>query len=195
MRVFVLNTGRCGSMTFTRASNHATNYSTGHETRSSLVGADRLAYPDQHIEADNRLSWFLGGLDSRYGSDAFYVHLVRDPAAVAASFVRRWPRPGGLDFLRRLRPHARREGIIAAFAHSIVMQDRWSPNDRLRVAQFYVETVTKNIEAFLRDKPLQLTVSVDSFRDDYQRFWAAVGAQGDLVAALAELDVLYNAST
>ena len=50
--VFVLCTGRCGSTSFERACRHATNWTSGHETRSHLLGADRLAYPDRHIEAD-----------------------------------------------------------------------------------------------------------------------------------------------
>lgn len=56
MNVFVLNSGRCGSTTFIAACRHITNYSSGHESRATLIGEERLAYPTQHIEADNRLS-------------------------------------------------------------------------------------------------------------------------------------------
>jgi hypothetical protein len=83
--VFVLCTGRCGSLAFARACAHMTNYSCGHESRCSLLGAERLSYPSRHIEVDNRLAWLLGRLDETYGKDAFYVHLRRDRDATARS--------------------------------------------------------------------------------------------------------------
>ena len=52
-----------------------TNFTAGHETRTNRLGAARLDYPDRHIEADNRLSFFLGKLNARWGDDAHYVHL------------------------------------------------------------------------------------------------------------------------
>ncbi len=45
MNVFVLTTGRSGSLTFAEACRHISNYSSGHETRVGLIGAERLAYP------------------------------------------------------------------------------------------------------------------------------------------------------
>ena len=81
MNVFILNTGRCGSSTFIKACHHITNYTSGHETMSSQVLDARLGYSENHIEADNRLSWFLGRLDQKFGSEAFYVHLSRDKSA------------------------------------------------------------------------------------------------------------------
>src|SRR5438132_14275765 len=90
MNVFVLCTGRCGSQTFIKACSHLSNYSSAHESRMPLLGPERLRYPINHIEADNRLSWLLGRLDKAYADEAFYVHLIRDEEAVAASFVRRY---------------------------------------------------------------------------------------------------------
>ena len=90
MNVFILCTGRCGSTTFAKACGHIANYSSAHESRFGLVGEDRLDYPEDHIEADNRLSWMLGPLAKLYGNEAFYVHLRRDNETTAASFERRW---------------------------------------------------------------------------------------------------------
>lgn len=87
----MLNTGRCGSMTFVHACSHIDNYTSGHESRAGHHGDARLEYPDNHIEADNRLSWMLGSLDRKFGTDAFYLHLWRDPESVAQSFAKRWP--------------------------------------------------------------------------------------------------------
>jgi len=104
MNIFILNTGRCGSTTFIRACQHISNYSAAHESRLKLIGEQRLQYPPRHIEADNRLSWYLGRLDQRYGDQAFYVHLQRELQATAASYAKR--RDFGLM-------KAFREGILA----------------------------------------------------------------------------------
>ena len=84
LNVFVLCTGRCGSVTFARACRFIDNYTAGHETAHGY----NLEYPDRHIEVDNRLSWFLGRLDERY-PDAYYVHLLRRREDVVQSFARR----------------------------------------------------------------------------------------------------------
>ncbi|MEW8461604.1 MAG: hypothetical protein AB2653_14955 [Candidatus Thiodiazotropha endolucinida] len=78
MNIFILNAGRCGSTTFVQACQHISNYSAAHESRSTLTGKQRLSYPDNHIEADNRLCWLLGRLEREYGNDAYYVHLTRN---------------------------------------------------------------------------------------------------------------------
>jgi len=90
MNVFVLCTGRCGSMTFSEACKHIKNYTSSHESKNHLFGKERLNYPNNHIEVDNRLSWFLGSMDKKYGNDAYYVHLKRDTLNVAKSYLERW---------------------------------------------------------------------------------------------------------
>ena len=87
MNVFVLNTGRCGSVTFIKACQHISNYTAAHESRSHCIAGERLAFPDNHIEADNRLSWVLGRLDAAYGDNAIYVHLRRDRTDTIRSFA------------------------------------------------------------------------------------------------------------
>ena len=86
MNIFVLSTGRCGSMTLDKFCKHITNYTSAHESRNNLD----FKYPPNHIEIDNRLSWFLGRLDKIYGDDAFYVHLKRDDLKVAKSYQNRF---------------------------------------------------------------------------------------------------------
>ena len=176
MNVFVLNTGRCGSTTFIKACQHIGNYTAAHESRLMLTGEQRLAYPGQHIEADNRLSWMLGRLQQHYGNDAFYVHLSRDRDAVAQSFARR------ADY-----------GIMKAYREGILMHET-EQLSAYELALDYINTVERNIEAFLQDKPNQMKFSVESAKDDFVAFWQAINAQGDLNAALAEWDVNYNAS-
>lgn len=177
--VFVLCTGRCGSTTFVRAAAHAKNFSAGHETRTHLTGAKRFDYPLNHIEADNRLSWLLGRLDQKYGAEAFYVHLTRDPEAVAASLVKR------ADM-----------GIMRAYRKDILMR-AGSRNKDAKLQDFaldYVDTVTENIRLFLRDKPASMQVCLETAKQDFAAFWDRVGADGSIADALLEWQIRYNRS-
>jgi hypothetical protein len=176
MNVFILNPGRCGSTTFIRACRHITNFTAGHESRVSLTGDERLAYPSHHIEADNRLSWLLGRLERRFGDGAFYVHLSRDRQACVESFSRR------AYF-----------GIMQAYREGILLGGQ-QQTDR-EIALDYLETIDANIALFLKDKTHKMDFRLEHAKQDFPRFWELIGAQGDLVKALAEWDIRYNAST
>lgn len=186
MRVFVLNTGRCGSVTSIKACEHLTNYTAGHETRTGALGDSRLDYPDQHVEADNRLSWFLGDLGLRFVDDPLYVHLRRDPEQVAQSFLRRW---------RSLNSNPARTSVLRAFAHGLLIHpEEWQEAERIDVCRYYVRTVTKNIEAFLADKSNTMTVWLEDAGTWFPTLWDRIGGEGDLDAAMAEFGVRHNAS-
>lgn len=177
--IFVLCTGRCGSVTFIEACRHITNYSSAHESLSHAVGAARFAYPAQHIEADNRLSWVLGRLERVYGDNAFYVHLTRDTMATARSFLKRFD-----------------SGIMQAYRSSILMgAPKKSANiDPLDFCVDYCETVNSNIEAFLRNKTYKMSFALERASSDFSEFWRLIGAQGDIDAALAQWEIRHNAS-
>lgn len=176
MNVFILNTGRCGSSTFIKACSHITNYSSAHESLLTRIGTQRLNYPKQHIEADNRLSWFLGRLDDTYGNEAFYVHLQRNAKETATSFSQR------IDF-----------GILQAYEKGILMHEKhqYSATD---IAHDYIDTIESNINLFLKDKDNKMTISLDTIKTDFKKFWNEIQAQGDLKQALKEWDINYNAS-
>jgi hypothetical protein len=174
MNIFILCTGRCGSKTFIYASSHITNYSNGHESRVRLVGREKFAYPTDHIEADNRLSWHLGRLDAAYGDDAFYVHLKRDPDSVIDSYAQRWAPVGGMM-------PAYRNGILRAGNHS-----------KSVIAADAFETMEANITSFLRDKSMKMSVYLEDASQWFPEFWERIGAQGDLDSALAEWSVSHN---
>ncbi|MDN5744085.1 MAG: hypothetical protein L0H31_03070 [Nocardioidaceae bacterium] len=180
--VFVLCTGRCGSVTFATACGHLSNFTAGHETRSGKIGKARMAYPKGHIEADNRLSWHLALLGQRWDKDgAFYVHLKRDPDAVARSYARRWN-------------GKYRASMIRAFGHGIVMRAKdWPEEKRVDVARFYADTVNANIEEFLKNRP-SMTVDLETIETDFPVFLDRIGAEGDLDAAIGEWSVRHNAS-
>lgn len=175
MNVFVLCTGRCGSTTFAKACQHLTNFTAAHESRSRLAGRARFEYPDNHIEVDNRLSWYLGMLDRYYGDRAYYVHLLRDPEAVARSFA-----------LRKDWKHA----ILTAYHNGIA----WGAlgASRLDVARDYVATVNANISAFLKDKSNVMVFELEKAAEQFPRFLEWIGAEGDLKAACEEITVQHN---
>lgn len=173
--VFILSTGRCGSTTLAKAASHFSNYSSGHETLTNQLGEARLNYPDFHIESDNRLSWLLGRLDQKYGDDAFYVHLTRNPEETAASYAKR--------------PH----GIMGAYqGMGILMGLR--DGDQLEVSLDYVNTVNKNIEIFLRNKSHKMDFRLENAKKDFSRLVRKIQAEGDMNSAFQELEIRHNSS-
>lgn len=176
MNVFILCTGRCGSTTLIAACKHIKNYSAAHESRTRLIGDERLKYPNNHIEADNRLSWFLGRLERIYGDNAFYVHLRRNELDTAQSFSKRYD-----------------AGIIRAYRSDILMGGLPGANP-MYICLDYCETVNNNIEVFLKDKTRKITFSLENSKEDFKKFWDLIGAEGDLTAALSEWNKTYNAS-
>lgn len=177
MRVFVLGTGRCGTTTFARACEHLSNFSAGHETRARCIGDDRFGYPDQHIEVDNRLTWFLGELGRRF-PQARYVHLRRHREEVVDSFLHRW----------------RTRSIIRAFGHQLVLHRADWPEERRRdVCRFYVDTVTANVAEFLASRP-SMTIWLHEAAAQFPSFVDWIGGEGDVAAAVAEWAVRYNAT-
>lgn len=179
MNVFILCTGRCGSTTFVNSCRHIRNFTSGHESCIGLLGDERVAYPANHIEADNRLTWHLGRLERSFGNSAYYVHLRRDPGATAQSFQRRneWP-----------------AAIMPAYAHGILQAPDLDPS-RYDVCLDYCRTVTENIEAFLADKSHTMRFDLESAEMHFAQFWDWIGARGDFDKALAEWQTRHNASS
>jgi hypothetical protein len=138
-----------------------------------MLGQDRLAFPDSHIEADNRLSWILGRLEKKFGDDALYVHLTRDASKVAASYDKRWDH---------------RFSLIYGYNRSILMQSVYDEG----AAADLVETVTANIEAFLANKSHVIKIDIDAPQREFRRFVEMIGAEGDVEAAVAEFSVRHN---
>lgn len=176
--VFVLGTGRCGSVTFAKSCQHITNWTVGHETRAALYGDDRFKYPPDHIEVDPRLAWFYAELHRLY-PDALYVHLVRDPEATARSIARRWG--GAASFAR-------------SFGESMLLRGREASPDRLGIARFQVRVVQANVDWFVRWCQNGLTVRLGEHEDWLPRFWKIIRAKGNLDEAMSEWSVRYNAS-
>lgn len=174
MNVFVLCTGRCGSMTFARACDHIENFSSGHETRRGEIVRRIGDYPNNHIEVDNSLSWLLGRIEEVYGDDAFYVHLKRNREDTVKSFARR---PGRVP-----KAYGR---LLGVSAEDVDVED---------IHRHYYETVNTNIEAFLRDKTHYMEFCLETAENNFRMFWEHIGATGDIESALGEWGRKYNAS-
>ena len=136
--MIVLGTGRCGTVTFIEACRHIDNFTAGHETRSGLIGPEQIPLSRSAHRGRQSALRPLGGLGRALDDETtLYAHLTRDPALVAASFRRRWT-------------STYRASIILAFGHGIVSRTDDSDSEEIgRVCDFYVETVTANISAFV----------------------------------------------
>ena len=179
MNVFVLCTGRCGSVSVIKASEFMENYTCGHEVRAGFIGEERLAYPANHIEADNRLSWYFGRLHFKYGNDAFYVHLTRDLKATAKSYAKR-----------------KDVGIMHAFADGLLRKRTLGKNatEPLPLATEICETADANIRHFLSDKTQKCVIRLEHIKEDFAEFWKAIDAKGDFDSALDSFNNPHNTS-
>jgi hypothetical protein len=175
MNVFVLGTGRCGTLTFYNVCGHITNYTVGHEENHRKMNDYRLSYPKNHIEVDNRLSWYLGRLYKSY-PDAYYVHLVRDSKKVAESFVRR------ITY-----------GIMQGYCIGILgMRPDSGRFNLFDACMDYVETVTENIRMFLQCGVKGIEIRIENPYKEFRVFWEEVGADGNIKAAQKEFKTVYN---
>jgi hypothetical protein len=179
MRVFILCTGRSGSKTIIRACEKIQNFTCGHEILAQTLGEKRFDYPDNHIEADNRLTWFLGTLDKKYGDDAVYVHLIRSRPSAIKSFNLRWEH---------------KISIVRAFAEGVYMLPMRKLNEeqKLQVCADYYDCVNTNIEYFFKDKTKTLKIELENIKQGFEQLWNMIGAQGDLEAALKTFDTSHN---
>lgn len=91
MNVFFISPGRTATTTLANAFKCIEGYSSLHESRVQLLGDERIAYPENHIEFDNRLVFFLADLTQKFAADRGVLVIVcRDHHAVAGSYNRRW---------------------------------------------------------------------------------------------------------
>lgn len=181
MNVFILCTGRTGSVSFIKACQHLTNYTASHESKTHLNANERFDFPDFHIEADNRLSWDLGRLNKHFGQDAFYVHLTRNHSKIAKSYSRRVYYPNS---------------IIKAYCDGIKKNptEKLSKNDIQNYALDMVENIETSIQYFLKDKPHQMTIDIEEIESKFPVFWKKINGRGNLKSAQKTLLKNHNSS-
>ncbi len=177
MNVFVLSTGRTGSLSLERACRHISNFTVSHESKCQETGTDRVRFPSNHIEIDNRLSWYLGRLHDNYGDKAFYVHMTRNRDDTAKSYLKRWNRE---------------TGIVRAYAYGIQKRQEHEIDNPKEICLDYVDCVNENIEVFLENKSHKMTFSLENGEQDFRKFWQFIGAEGNLEAAIREFNQRHN---
>lgn len=176
MNVFVVSPGRTGTLSFSNACSLIENFSSGHETRLGMLCPQKLDYPENHIECDNRLAWLMGPLHERFTNDTVLVYLKRDLAKVAASYDKRW--------------HVK-HGIVRGYADSILMLPSrlWNREAALD----FVTVVDRNIAFAARLFNDFIEINIDNPDDGFYEFWSKINAIGDYEAALSVLKTPANA--
>lgn len=179
MNVFVTGTGRCGTVTFSKAAEKIQNFSAGHETKAGCLDERRWDYPPHHIEVDPHLSWTLGTLIARY-PDAYYVHLQRNRDEVVESWFR-----------RGIRSHSGAAPLIDVIFQT--KSHQIGPEEYRRALGLLYDVVNDNIEAAFRQVNSR-HIWLHQARQGFCRLWDDIGAVGNRDSALREFDVRYNAS-
>lgn len=184
MNVFVLCTGRTGSLTLSKACEYITNYTVGHESRCREIGDSRFGYPDNHIEIDNRLAFHLGSLDKVYGNNAKYIHLKRDRNKTALSFSKKIS-GDSISIMYAYINHIK---------YPVGYEDEYEKRVKeIQLSYEFIDNQNSNIELFLKGKKF-IDIHVENFERDFKKFWNFIDAEGNLEGAINELNNRYNES-
>ena len=196
MRVFVVGTGRCGSVTFCKACGHITNYTVDHERVFTL--RDKLDWPDQHIAVEPSMWPLVPLLRERY-PELVLVHLVREDRAAFCASYRKLTSPPFIGAAAYRIPKEMRPPERANWEGAPPTIDVWSAccvghpaneEERLERIGLYYDTVNATVAAMQPD----VVVKLERPRIAWQRFWATIGAEGDFVRSLGEWNTKHNSS-
>lgn len=156
MRVFVTGTGRCGSVCFSKACGHITNFSSAHESESF-----DLIYSDSHIEVNPQL-WIVIPLVVKKYPNAKWVHLVRDPDTCIPSIA------------------ALGHGSVSrAFSHLFITIASESEADSAkRLYEASTQNIRSNFSSLISPEN-QMEIRLENAKDKWSEFWSFIGAEGD----------------
>lgn len=176
MRAFITGTGRCGSVTCSRALAHARGLTVGHETHTNKTHHDRLAgdvanwtYPDDHLEVSPQLAWAVPILRARYPA-ARWVHLVRLDAEACARSLANWSNMAAFARYHFLNYHVDVDDLVtarAAYKITRALCEATLPADHFRL-------------------------ELEHAKAQWPACWEFLGLTGDLDASLAEWDTRHN---
>lgn len=144
MNVFLISPGRTATTTLAEALKNLSGFTSEHESRCSYLGDERINFPENHIECDNRLTWFLPRLTKKYGANSILIKVVRDKTAIAKSYNKRWSRIK----------------IMKAYSQGILM--RGLAENNLDVCVDYVNNVYEQIDYFSKDWKHVITLDLNS---------------------------------
>jgi len=169
MRVFALGTGRCCSMTFSKACEHFYDYTSGHETKAGSF--NDLNYIDNHIESDAHLFWRLPRLISLY-PNALYVHLIREKRSCVKSLAKR--------------------KSIDKYASFTEMCDSF---DRIEICDNFYDFVNDTIEVYCKSLAVQyIKLWVPPTKELWFEFYTRINSVGNFENSWSEWARRYNAS-
>ena len=170
MRVFVVGTGRCGSVSFREACRHATNYTAGHESKCGL-----LEYPDAWIEVNPQLRCCIPHLAEKY-PDASWVHLVRTPETCIPSLAALGH--GSVMHSYRLLHNS---VVPSDDPRDVAYRYYWAENDAIRVMLAACVPETQ-----------RMVVRLEDVKAQWADFWRFARCEGDYEASLRSWDVRRN---
>jgi len=167
MRVFVLGTGRCGTVTFSKACNKIRNFSCSHESKTTsqrqVFGC--LEYPDNHIEIDPRLSYHYPLIIKKY-PEAIIFHLKRGRDKCIRSLSKR-----------------------SSLKYYSTFHYGWFDGNYEKAAELYYDNTTMMLEKFI-DK--ERTLLLENIQEDFLRFCKIIEADCDYKKTGDILEKKYN---
>jgi hypothetical protein len=174
-KVFVLGTGRCGTVTFSHACRHLTNFTVGHETP---IPEDLNFGRQDHIEVSPRLTWVLSLLEYQFAQEdgTFFVQLQRDKQGVCDSWTSRGQNRGASHFGR------------------LTWGDQSRPPPDVVNSMCY-DSMTWAISQLGERYPHKyMLIRLETVEQQWDEFCTRIGAAGDLDAGRAEFKKKYNAT-
>ena len=165
MNIFVIGSGRCGTLTFSKSISHCTNYTVGHESHAGSV--DRLNYPENHIEVSSHLTLYWPMLRKRYPQCRF-VWIQR------------------VDDVRCARSISKLQGgqIVRDFCNVFHQQ----PNPVLIEGALDIYDMM-NAQG---EASGAFRIEMENAKAQWQRCWDFMGCEGDFELSLNEWDTRYN---
>lgn len=165
MRGFVIGTGRCGTLTCSRALSHATNYTVGHESHSGCIGD--WVYPDGHIEVSAGLTIAFPLLQQLYPASR-WIWLVRTDRRSCVESI------ASMNDGRPVRE------FCGVFFH----QRKPFPIMGAEAIYDLLNALAKRSGAY--------KLKLETAKEQWAEVWELLGCEGDYPASLREWDVRYN---
>jgi len=194
MRVFIVGTGRCGSVTFAKACEHLTNFTVEHER--VFRQRDKLDWPDDHIAVEPSLWPLVPLLRQRYPT-MLLVHLMRMDRAAFIESYRTLDSPAFIGAKDYRIPESERPPEKANWEGAPPVIDVWTAchvgrpideDERRRFIGLYYDTVN----AARRECRPSVTVRLEHAKEDWPEFLDRIHAEGNLAASLAEWYTKHN---
>lgn len=168
--IFIISPGRTATYAMSKAFSNVSDYTCAHESRVGFFNDQRINYPDNHIELDNRLSFYLPQLTRKYSKkNSLLVIVNRDRNSIAKSYNKRW----------------RKINIMKAFSQGIHMNDLQSNN--IDVCLAYVNYIYETIDYFKPQWDNVLEIEFSDLNFGIEQILKKINKINDLENVLEEM--------